>query len=296
MDTSEMTSFVKVVQAGSFTKAAENTGKQKAYLSRVITKLEERLGVRLLDRTTRSLSLTELGREVYERSLKVLEGIEDIELTAQRALGEPSGTLKISCGTEFGMIAVSNWIMGYLDKYEGVKVEADYTNRVADIVHEGVDIAIRLGELSDSNLVAKKLGELKYGLYAAQSYLANHTLPAHPIGLNQHQVIKFSGGSHSKPWSLMKGKEIVEINGDSKLKVNNVFVARDACINGFGVAKLPTIVAEPALKSGQIVQVFEDWECPRTPAYAVYPSARYMTPKVRKFIDHAAENFGSDFT
>jgi LysR family transcriptional regulator, regulator for bpeEF and oprC len=291
MDKSEMLSFVKVVQAGSFTKAAESTGKQKAYLSRVITKLEGRLGVRLLDRTTRSLSLTELGREVYERCLKVLEGIEDIETTAQRALGDPSGTLKISCGTEFGMIAVSSWIMGYLEKYSNVKVEADYTNRVVDIVQEGVDIAIRLGELSDSNLVAKKLGELKYGIYASPSYLEQYPLPSHPIGLNQHQVIKFSGGTHSKPWLLHKGKDHVEVVGESKLKVNNVFVARDACINGFGISKLPTVVAKPALETGAIVQVFVNWEGPKTPAYAVYPSARYMTPKVRKFIDHAAENF-----
>ena len=171
MDTSEIKAFVSVVQAGSFTKASEITGKQKAYLSRVVTKLEEKLGARLLERTTRSLSLTELGREIFERSLGIIEAMEEVELAAQRSIGKPQGVLRITCGVEFGIISVNNWISGYLDKHSEVQIEANYTSRVTDIVHEGFDLAIRLGALSDSSLVARKLGELDYGIFASPKYL-----------------------------------------------------------------------------------------------------------------------------
>jgi LysR family transcriptional regulator for bpeEF and oprC len=145
METSELTAFVKVVQSGSFTRAAESMGTQKAYLSRVVTQLEQKLGVRLLERTTRSLSLTEAGREIFERAVGILGAMEDVERVAQQTLAEPRGTLRLTCGVEFGMIAVSRWISDYLARYPLVNVESDFTGRIVDIVHEGFDLAIRIG-------------------------------------------------------------------------------------------------------------------------------------------------------
>jgi len=161
MDITALQAFVKVVQTGSFTRAADALHTQKAYLSRVVTQLEKELGARLLERTTRSLSLTEIGREFFERAVGILASVEDAQRAVQKAQGEPRGVLKLTCGVEFGMIAVSGWIAAYLERYPQVRVDGEFTGRIVDIVHEGFDLAIRVGPLADSTLTARKLGELR---------------------------------------------------------------------------------------------------------------------------------------
>lgn len=296
MDIRALESFVKVVQAGSFTRAAEALNTQKAYLSRVIAQLEKELGVRLLERTTRSLSLTEIGREFFERAQGVLASVDDAQRAVQRAKeGEPRGTLKMTCGVEFGMIAVTDWIRSYLGCYPQVRVDADFTSRVVDIVHEGFDLAIRVGPLADSMLVARKLGELSYGLFASPGYLARLKAPTHPDDLVSHPILAFAGGSHQATWILQKGsKPAIRVELRPRLKANNVFVVRDAAITGLGLAQLPLIVAGPALKTRQLQQVLPDWSLPSVPVHAVFASARYLTPKVRAFIDLAAQAMGSE--
>jgi DNA-binding transcriptional LysR family regulator len=202
MEISALQAFVKVVQTGSFTRAAEALNTQKAYLSRVITQLEKELGVRLLERTTRALSLTEIGREFFERAVGILASVEDAQRTVQKAQGEPRGVLRLTCGVEYGMIAVSGWITTYLERYPQVRVDADFTGRLVDIVHEGFDLAIRVGPLADSALTARKLGELQYGLFAAPSYLARRAAPNLPSDLATHDVLVFAGGSHQATWIL----------------------------------------------------------------------------------------------
>ena len=205
MELASLQAFVKVVQTGSFTRAADALHTQKAYLSRVVTQLEKELGARLLERTTRSLSLTEIGREFFERAVGILASVEDAQRAVQKAQGEPRGVLKLTCGVEFGMIAVSGWIAAYLERYPQVLVDAEFTGRIVDIVHEGFDLAIRVGPLADSTLTARKLGELRYGLFAAPAYLARRAAPAylarraapeHPAELETHDVLSFAGGSH----------------------------------------------------------------------------------------------------
>jgi len=160
MGISELNAFAKVVQTGSFTRAAESLGTQKAYLSRVVANLEQKLGARLLVRTTRSLSLTEVGREVFERAVGILGAVDDVQRLTQKMVAEPRGTLRLTCGVEFGMIAVSRWIGHYLKRYPQVSVESDFTGRIVDLVHEGFDLAIRIGPLTESSLAARRLGEL----------------------------------------------------------------------------------------------------------------------------------------
>src|SRR5512137_538664 len=232
MELSALTALVKVVQAGSFTRAAEAMHTQKAHLSRVITHLERELGVRLLERTTRSLSLTEVGREIFERAVGILGAVEDAERVAQRMLAEPRGVLKLTCGVEFGMIAVSRWIDAYLQRYPQVSVEADFTGRVIDIVHEGFDMAIRVGELPDSRLAARRLGELHYALFASPDYLALHGIPVSPDELARHQLLVFTAVSHRAGWRLARGSESRRIEVQARLRVNNSFAVRDAAIRG----------------------------------------------------------------
>jgi LysR family transcriptional regulator, regulator for bpeEF and oprC len=296
MEFSALTALVKVVQAGSFTRAAEAMHTQKAHLSRVISNLERELGVRLLERTTRSLSLTEVGREIFERAVGILGAVEDAERVAQRMLAQPRGVLKLTCGVEFGMIAVSRWIDAYLQRYPQVSVEADFTGRVIDIVHEGFDLAIRVGELPDSRLAARRIGELHYGLFASPDYLARRGIPRSPEDLPQHDLLVFTAGSHRAGWRLAQGSENRRIDAPARLRINNSFAVRDAAIRGLGIAQLPVVVANPALSSTELARVLPEWHPPAVPVHALFPSNRYLTPKVRAFIDHAVHAFATEAT
>ena len=289
IDFAALQSFVKVVQSGSFTRAADALDTHKARLSRVVSQLERELGVRLLERSTRSLSLTEIGREFYERAVGILASVEDAQRVVQRAQGEPRGTLKLTCGVEFGMIAVSRWIGRYLERHPQVRVDADFTSRLVDIVHEGFDLAIRVGPLSDSSLNARLLGQLDYGLFAAPAYLRRHGAPDSPAQLPAHEVLAFTGGSHPASWQLTHAGVAQRVELRPRLKANNVFAVRDAAVAGLGVAQLPLVVARPMLQDRSLVPVLPGWALPAVPVHAVFASARYLTPKVRAFIDLAVE-------
>jgi LysR family transcriptional regulator, regulator for bpeEF and oprC len=290
MELAALTALVKVVQTGSFTRAAEQLGTQKAHLSRVISRLEAELGVRLLERSTRSLSLTEVGREFHERAIGILGEIEAAERMTQQVHGEPRGVLRITCGVEFGMIAVNRWISSYLDRFPEASVEAEFTGRLVDIVHEGFDLAVRVGSLSDSSLTARKLGELRYGLFAAQDYLQRRGRPVAPVELAGHDLLMFNAGSHRQGWRLLRGDEEFRIEQQARLKVNNSFAVRDAACQSLGIARLPLVLAAPLVESGRLAAVLEDWVMPNVPVNALFASARYLTPKVRSFIDHAIES------
>ena len=295
MELSALQAFVKVVQTGSFTRAAEGLGTQKAHLSRVVSQLERSLGVRLLERTTRALSLTEAGREFFERSQGILAAVDDAQRAMQDAQAAPRGTLKLTCGVEFGMMAVSDWVGRYLKRHPAMKVEVDFTARVVDLVHEGFDLAVRLGALADSSLAARKLGELGYGLYAAPAYLAGHPAPGHPSALSDHALLAFVGAgagpaaAAATHWRLSQGATQERVAVRPRLKANNVFAVRDAAQAGLGIAALPHLVAQPLLATGALQPVLPDWALPAVPVHAVFASARYLTPKVRSFIDLAVE-------
>lgn len=294
MDLPSLQAFVKVVQTGSFTRAAEALNTQKAHLSRVVSQLERELGVRLLARTTRALSLTEVGREFFERSMGILASVDDARQTVQRAQGEPRGTLKLTCGVEFGMMAVNGWIARYLQRHPQVRVDADFTGRVVDLVHEGFDLAIRVGPLADSTLTARKLGEIAYGLFAAPDHVARCGLPAHPSELQAHDLLAFASGGERVTLKLSHGAQQERVIAQPRLRANNVFAVRDAAVAGLGVAQLPLIVAADALRTGQLRAVLPDWSPPSVPVNAVFASARYLSAKVRAFVDLALEAMESE--
>lgn len=289
MELHSLHTFVKVVQSGSFTRAAEQLNTQKAHVSRIMSQLEQELGVRLLERTTRSLSLTEAGRECFERAVGILAAVDDTRRAMQKTQGEPRGTLKLSCGVEFGMIAVSDWISRYLHAYPQVSLEADFSNRLVDIVHEGFDLAIRVGELADSTLAARKLGEIHYGLFASPAYVRRRGLPATPADLAAHEILVFSGGSHQASWTLHQGMHQENLRLTPRLKASNVFAVRDAAASGLGIARLPLRVAAAHINHGTLQPLLENWGFQPIPVHAVFPSARYLTPKVRAFIDLALD-------
>lgn len=288
IDTAALEAFVQVVQSGSFTRAAERLGSQKSVLSRQLAALERQLGVRLLERSTRAMHLTEIGREVHARAVGILAALEDTRQLALQQQGAPRGRLRLTCGSEFGQLVVSGWISAYLAAFPGTEVEAHFSGRVVDLVHEGYDLAIRLGELPDSRLSARPLGELGYGLYAAPSLVAERGLPAHPSELSGWPLLWFNAGSTRRtPWTLRRGGETVAIAGPSRLRADHSFAVRDAAVAGLGVARLPCRIARPALRDGTLQPLFADWTLPSVPVHAVFASSRYLVPKVRAFVDLA---------
>lgn len=290
MEISELKAFVKVVQTGSFTQAAELLNTQRTYISRLINQLESKLGVRLLARTTRAQSLTEVGREFYERAVSILASIEEAEQAIMQSQAQPTGVLKLTCSTEFGMMAVEQWITDYLTTYPHMRVEADFTNRKVDLVHEGFDLAIRVGELPDSSLIARLLGHVRYGLFAAPNYLKQTGEPQTPADLKTHHTISFIGNAQRTEW-LLHHRHQPESSAHIELKprynVSNISAAKQAAINSIGIALLPCITAHSAVEMKQLVHLLPGWHPNDVPIHAVYTSARYVSPKVRSFIELA---------
>jgi len=291
IDLPALQAFVKVVQTGSFTRAAESLQTQKAHLSRVVSQLERELGARLLERSTRALSLTEIGREFFERAVGILASVDDARLAVQQAQGEPRGTLRLTCGVEFGQLAVSAWIQRYLQQHPQVSVDAEFTGRVVDLVHEGFDLAVRLGPLADSSLAARRLGTLGYGLYAAPGYLKRRGRPQAPEDLRTLDTLAFAVTSPRAQWTLTQGADTRRVPLQPRLRASNTFVVCEAAVQGLGLALLPRLVAEPRQAAGQLQRVLPAWSGPEVPVHAVFASARYLTPKVRAFVDLAAAMF-----
>ncbi len=291
MDLAAIQAFAKVVQTGSFTRAAEALHTHKAHLSRVVSQLERELGARLLERTTRSLSLTEVGREFHERSAAILAAVEDARLAVAQSQGEPRGTLRLTCGVEFGMLAVGGWINRYLAQYPQMKVDAEITGRIVDVVHEGFDLAIRVGTLPDSTLAARRLGALTYALYAAPGYLRQRGTPRSPRDLAPHELLVFAPAGGAAAWPLHKQGETVRITPQPRFRATNSFAVRDAAASGLGIALLPCMIGDPLVAEGRLGVVLKGWSAPEVPVSAVFASARFLAPKVRAFIDLALDAF-----
>lgn len=290
--------FVRVVQAGSFTRASESLKTQKSYASRVVAQLEAELGAKLLERTTRTLSVTEVGRAFHERAVGILTAVDESRAMVQATRSEPRGQLRLTCGVEFGMLAVGRWVEAFLEAHPQVTADVEYASRVVDIVHEGFDLAIRVGEVRESRLVARPLGEIEYGLFAGPGYLRRAGTPRDPAELSGHGLVMFSGGSQRQGWALRRVGEgeaaTLRITGPARLKVNNSFSVRDALLRGLGIGSLPLLVAAGEVSAGRLVPVLPPWRPAPVPVHAIYASNRYLSPKVRAFVDLAVAMFPRD--
>lgn len=290
IDLESLEIFRAVIDAGSFTGAGEMLDKDKAHVSRVVSRLEKRLGVQLLKRSTRRLNITEIGRDLYERACGILSALEETQAIIAQAHGEPRGLLRVTAGSEFGLMRVNHWISEYLKRYPQVRVEADFSNRMVDVIHEGIDVAIRVGTLADSELSVRPLGYIRYGLYASSAYVHARGEPESVHALSKHPLIMFS--PRGKPvWPLVKGQQREEITGDALCIINNNLAVRDLATDGLGIALLPHFQAAPLVSRGKLTQILKDWERVPVPVSAVFTSSRYMTPKVRAFVDLAVADF-----
>lgn len=288
MNLAHLQAFASVVQAGSFTAAAAVLGTDKARLSRTVSALERELGARLLERSTRALRLTEVGSAVHERARAILGASDDLVQFARALQAEPQGTLRLTCNLDFALVVANRWITGYLQRWPQVSVDVDFSARRVDLVHEGFDLALRVGPLDDSRLAARQLGWLHYGLFASPAYLAQAGVPRSAEQLRGHSLLMFSTGSGRSGWTLQPpdGRPAESVRHTGRVRSGSVTLLLQACLSGLGIARLPLLLAD-TLPPGQLQPVLPRWTPQPVPVHAVFPSNRFLAPKVRAFIDHA---------
>lgn len=283
--------FAQVVESLSFSRAAERLGLSTTAVSRQVAELEKHLQSRLLQRTTRRISLTETGRAFYERCAQILAELDEAEREAAQGAAEPRGTIRLTTSINFGTHQVTPAIAAFLARHAHVKFDVSLSDRFVDIVEEGYDLAVRIGGTGAQNLVARKLGEVRLVPCASPDYIASHGAPAAPEDLARHNCLTYEYALRDA-WTFRDaaGRErTVRVTGS--LNSNNADLNVAAAVQGVGIALEPDFIVGSELKSGKLVPVLESFEAPASPIYAVYPSRRFLPVKVRAFVDFLVERF-----
>ena len=288
-----MRHFVEVVNASGFSPAADKLGLSRAQISKSVMQLESHLGVRLLNRTTRRISLTESGKVYYERCLSILEDIEELESSTSDQNKIPRGRLSVCAPTSFGILHLQDALTDYLKVYPEVQLSLSLSDRFIDVVKEGFDVVIRIAELEDSSLIARKISPCKRVFCASPEYLKENGVPNVPQDLAIHQCLVYTNDLKLGTWSLegSNGIEKVKVNGP--VCADNGDMLKAAALKNLGVTLLPTFLVGDELKAGRLVPILENY-CPTDIAiYAIFPSRRFLSAKVRTFVDHLSECFGN---
>jgi DNA-binding transcriptional LysR family regulator len=283
--------FVQVVESLSFVRAAERMGLSTTAVSRQVAELEKHLQSRLLQRTTRRISLTEAGRTFHERCVQILAELAEAEREVGQEAAEPRGTIRLTTSVNFGSRQITPAIASFLARHAQVKFDVSLSDRIVDIVEEGFDLAIRIGGTGAQNLVARKLGEARLVLCASPDYIARRGAPAEPEDLARHNCLTYEYALRDV-WTFRDaaGRDrTVRVAGS--LNSNNGDLNAAAAVQGVGIALEPDFIVESELKSGKLVPVLESYEAPASPIYAVYPSRRFLPAKVRAFVDFLVERF-----
>ena len=287
----DMQIFVSTVDAQSFTAAADRLGLSKQFISRRIMALEERLGARLLIRTTRRLSVTDTGRAYYERALKIIDEVNDAEQLVSSENSSPRGTLRISAPMSFGTLHLGPAIVRFMALCPEVRIELDLSDRFVDIVGEGYDMAVRIGQLADSSLVARQIAPTQVVACASPAYLKQRGTPATPADLKDHDCLPYGHGRNVEWVFSDKGKPLhVPVKG--RLRANNGELGCTAAVAGLGIVLLPTFIVGAALRSKQLVTILDAYAPPPLTIYAVYPQHRQASLAVKAFTDFLRNTFG----
>ncbi|WP_444957549.1 LysR family transcriptional regulator [Microbulbifer sp. ZKSA002] len=286
--------FVTVAETGGFSPAAKLLGISKSAVSKRVTQLELRLGVKLLHRTTRKLSLTEAGEHFYEHARIAYKSAKDAQDAVLQLQGEPRGRLRINAPMSFGRLHLAPLIPVFMKRYPEISIDMILDDKVVDLVGEGFDIAIRGGDLPDTSLIARKLAPLKSVLCASPSYLKEFGEPTELEQLSAHNCLIFTYSRDVKEWGFIKDNHLHTIEVKGNYQVNNSEALREALLQGVGIGRLPTFVAGPDIEAGKLIPLFEEYQMPAKSIYAVFPERKFMPAKVRAFIDFAIEYFGGD--
>jgi len=284
--------FSQVVELGGFAKAAEHLGLSATATSRRVADLEAHLQTRLLNRTTRRVSLTESGRAFYERCVQVLADLEEAEQEASRAAVVPRGTIKLTAPVNFGVRHLAPAIADFLAEHAEVRFDVSLSDRIVDLVEEGFDLGIRVGTAGPEHLVARKLGETRVVPCASPEYLARRGAPQTPEDLQRHDCFTYEYVTPKNVWRFRDpagGERAVRVGG--RLHSNNGDLLAEAAARGAGIVLEPAFIVGPEVRAGRLVPLLQDYVPAPAPIYAVYPSRKHLSAKVRRFVDFLVGRF-----
>lgn len=290
-----MVIFAEVIKAGSFTKAADSSGHSTSYISKEINKLEERLGIRLMHRTTRTISLTPEGKLYYEQCQQIINDAQQAEFALSGRQLEPQGELKVSCPVSFGLSRLRPILSKFLEQYPQVTLNIDLNDRKVDVVGDGFDVVIRASmHLEDSSLICRRFMTSKAITVASPEYLEKFGKPNHPRELEQHKTLAYSNLKSPNSWIYMdcKGNEIIA-NVNSHVLTNSPELELELCTQGLGIMRMPVFNLGDEVETGKLVPLFEDCVEPEINVYLVYASRKHMSAKVRVFIDFVMSELGT---
>jgi DNA-binding transcriptional LysR family regulator len=288
--------FARVVDEGSFSRAAERTGLPKSTISRRVAALEGQLGERLLLRTTRKLTVTDFGHGVLEHARQLVAEVEAAQSLAHHRQARPSGRLRVSMPGDFANIGVTPMLGSFIAAYPDISLEIDLSARRVDLIGENFDVAIRMGKLADdASLAARQLAEFSTGLYASPAYLEHHGTPAHPDDLASHHTLRLlPRAGEPAPWVLTKDGERWEGAPPGRVLANSPDMLIRLASDGVGITSVGDMFAEPYVLSGQLVPVLPEWDLPPHSAWAVFPGRRLMPARTRVFLDALAAHFSPE--
>jgi DNA-binding transcriptional LysR family regulator len=283
--------FRQVVEGGAFAAAARKLRLSPAAVSKNVGELEAHLGVRLLNRTTRRMSLTEAGTRYYQQVSRILDDLEDADGSMQPLSHSPSGLLRVSAPMSLSLVRFSGAVVRFMQAYPDLSLDLQLDDRRVDIVKDGFDLAIRGSDrLEDSSLVARRIMALRHVVCAAPAYFAAKGRPQTPMDLASHDCVQFSLSGHAGEWEFSRDGETQKVQVTGRYKVTSSLAIRDALRAGFGVSLIPRLYVQDDIAAGRLETALDDWDPVVTQVYAVYPSRRYLLPKVRAFVDFLAED------
>jgi len=289
----EMQTFVQVVEAGSLSAAAERMDIAKSAVSRRLADLESRLGVQLLNRTTRRINLTDSGRQFYQRCQGLLANLEEAEQQVSHVHTELRGTIKIAAPLSFGIQHLSPVLNDFLKEHPELNLDINLNDHMLNLMDEAVDLGIRIGNLDDSSLIARRLAPSRLVLCASPEYLKKHGVPQHPEDLKHHIGLSYSNISENQLWGFIQpdGSQ-VSVRVPVRMRANNGDILLQAGIDGLGLLSTTTFIGYQAIKKGLLIPILCDYKIKEASVYAIYPAQRYLPAKVRILIDYLVERFG----
>jgi DNA-binding transcriptional LysR family regulator len=289
----EMTAFVRSVDGGGFSAAARELGLTPSALSKLVTRLEDRLGARLLQRTTRRLQLTPEGEAFYVRSRRILADMDEAEAEVVEAGVRPTGLLRLHCGSAFGMHQLAPAIPLFLERHPGVELDITISDEPLVGLGEGVDLAIRIGPLDESSMVARRICNLERVICAAPSYLERCGVPRTPDDLQHHNCLWITSLPVLRRWPFDTDDGIRVVHIDGNVVANNAETVLQLAMAGVGITRLTDVIVGDAIRRGELIPILSEWHhVEPVPLYATYPSGRNLSPKIRAMVDFLVEQFG----
>ncbi len=291
---SALSVFVRIAETGSFSAAARELGVSKSVVSKRLAALEERLGARLINRTTRHLGLTEVGTAFLDRAQRILAELDEAEQAVSRLSTEPRGTLRINAPMSFGVLHVAPLLAEFMALYPDLSVTMDLNDRKVDLIEEGYDLAVRIADLPDSSLIARRLAPARRTVCASPAYWARKGKPETPADLAAHDCLIYSYLQSGNEWRFRDAAGPVSVSVEGPFRANNGDALRAAALAGLGVCFSPTFIVGEDLRAGRLVSVLDAFEDRSLSVYAVYPHRRHLSAKVRAFVDFLVDRFGPD--